>query len=214
MRTKLFATAAIVIALAFQARSQGYLVPNGVITNYSGAALQGEISVLYNPTNLYYTGFALHPSGLTQPTFYTNTFSYDYILDVGVRVFLVSPNDPITQQAIQSGSYTELMYPNSYVFNHNAPFYVALYTGNQNFYPPNGIYTDPLFGWARLVNNQGVIQLLEGALVYKAEGIYTGTLNIIPEPSSFALGVLGVVLLTLRRMTIARNLPDRNKSAI
>jgi len=181
------------------ALGQGYIVPNGVITNYSGAALQGEISVMYNPANPRYTGFALRPSSLTQPTLYTNTFSYTYILDVGVRVFLVSSNQPITEQAIQAGSYTELMYPGSYVFDNNSAFYLGLYTGNQTFAPPDGVYTDPLFGWALLVNNRGVIEMLDSALVYKAGGIYAGTFNFVPEPSSLALGVLAVVLLGLQR---------------
>lgn len=121
---------AIVVAFAIQGWAQGYLVEDGVIMNYSGAALEDELSVMRDPTNLYYTGFALHPSGKTQPTFYTNTFSYDYILDVGVRVFLTPTNAPVSLQPIMAGDYTELTYPNSYVFDEGSPFYVGLYTGN------------------------------------------------------------------------------------
>lgn len=90
------------------------------------------------------------------------------------------------------------MSPNSYVFNSGIPFYLGVYTGET--FPQNGIYSDPLFGWARLVNNQGVIEMLDSALVYKAEGIYAGTTTIIPEPSGIALTVLGMLALSFRRL--------------
>lgn len=178
---------------------QGYFVPNGVVTN----VYPGEISVMHDPINLRYTGFELRPVNTTQPTVYTNTFLFNPVIDVSVRVFLVSVGDPITEQAIQSGSYTELMFQN-YVFDHASPFYVGLYTGNQNFYPPDGIYSDPLFGWARLVNNQGVIELLDSALAYRAQGILVGTQRIIPEPSTFSLG---------RTRRLAARIASRTKPA-
>ena len=162
-----------------QLHAQGHIVPNGVITNYFDGG-PGEISVIHDPTNSYYTGFALHPAGITQPSFYTNTFSYDGVVDVAVRVFLVSPNDPISLQPILANGYTELMYPNTYVFNSGSPFYVGLYTGNDRFHPTDEIYEDPLFGWAKLVNNQGVIQLLDSAMEYQGGGIFAGTQTIIP----------------------------------
>lgn len=189
-----------VFGAVLQLHSQGYIVPNGIVSNYGGLFFPGEIDVLHDPANptsgSSYTGFIFRPQG-------PNTFRFDPVLDVGVRVFLVSLNDSISLQPILAHSYTEPLNPNSYVFNSGSPFYVGLFTGNQNFAPPDGIYTDPLFGWAKLVNNQGVIQLLDSALVYKAEGIYTGTFNIIPEPSSFALGILGAVLFGMCRRSSA-----------
>ena len=112
---------------------------------------------------------------------------------------MVSLNNPISQQAIVTSSYPELTFPNNYVFNEGSPFYVGLYTGET--LPQNGIYDDPLFGWARLVNNQGVIQMLDSALEYKGGGIYAGTQNIIPvpEPSELELAALGVLLFGFRR---------------
>ena len=62
----------------------------------------------------------------------------------------------------------------------------------------NGIYEDPLFGWAQLVNNNGVIELLDGALEYKGSGIYAGTQTIIPEPSLLGLLAFGALLLGWR----------------
>jgi hypothetical protein len=188
----------------FQLHSQGYIVPNGVIvyTGYTGPGT--EIDVLYNPTDVPpttgdYTGFFLIPQS-------PNTFSYDVIVNVGVRVFLVSSLDPITQSTVLSGNYTELTYPNSYVFDDGVPFYVGLYTGNVQSAPPDGIYDDPLFGWAELENVGGAIQLLDSALEYKGGGIYAGTQNIIqiPEPGILALVALGGLFFGLRRCWMAK----------
>lgn len=137
---------------------------------------------------------------MTPPTVYTNTFAFSPIVDVRVRVFLVASNQPISLSPILLGAYTELGNAPSYVFDSGVPFYVGLYTGNQNFYPPDGIYSDPLFGWARLVNNQGVIQLLDNALSHKSGGIYAGTQNLIPvpEPDIISLIALSGLLLCFR----------------
>ena len=183
-----------------QLHSQGYIVPNGV---YSGSVGFGayEIDVIQNPANSDFTGFFLRPQGKTEPTLYTNTFSFFTYLDEGVRVFLVSSNQPMSLSPILAQSYPELSFPNTYVFRSGTPFYLGLYTGYLPSGPNNGIYSDPLFGWAKLVNNQGVIQLLDSALVFGGGGIYVGTQNIIPvpEPSAIFLTALGALLLGIRR---------------
>jgi hypothetical protein len=128
-----------------------------------------------------------------------NTFTFSPVFDISVRVFFVSVNDPVSLQPILSQSYTELLFANNYVFANGVPFYVGLYTGTQ--YATDGIYPDPLFGWAELENVNGTIELLDSALEYQGGGIYAGTENIIPvpEPSEFALGTLGALLLGFRR---------------
>jgi hypothetical protein len=191
------------IIAALQLQAQGYIVPNGV--TYAGIFLGPGygINVVHNPTNFESTGFDLMPLGKTQPTIYTNTFQFDAIVDVSVRVFMVASNTQISVQPILSQSWTELVLnQNGYVFSNGVSFYLALYTGNQNNYPPNGIYTDPLFGWVQLVNNRGVIEMLGGAIEYGGAGIYAGTQNIIqavPEPGTLALTALGGLLLGCRR---------------
>ncbi len=191
----------LIMACAFglipRVYSQGYIVPNGVTYAGGGTFLGAEIHVLQNPTNGDYTGFNLAPRTMTQPTAFTNTFAFMPFLDEGVRTFLVSSNDPISLQPILDQKYTELTYPKTYVFNNGSPFYLGLYTG---YAPVNGVYRDPLYGWVELVNNQGVIEMLDGALAYRADGIYAGTENIIqvPEPSLSALLLLGGVLIGLR----------------
>ena len=206
MKTNLkhLAILSCLFGVAFQIYAQGYIVPNGVTTNYIPDS--GEISVIHDPTNSYYTGFFLNPIGKTQPTTYTNTFAFGVVLDVGVRAFLVQSNDAISLQPILSQNWTELGNAPSYVFANGVPFYVGLYTGNNPFDSHGnytGIYQSPVFGWAQLVNNRGVIQLLDYAVEYGGLGIYAGTQNIIqpaPEPSSLALMAVGAAwLASLRR---------------
>ena len=194
MKMKLYVLASLFFGITSQLYSQGYVVPDGV--TYASYGSGYEIHVLQNPTNGNYTGFGLPGQGMTPPSnVYTNTFMFYPLADEGVRAFLVSFNDPISLQAIQTAGYSEMTYPNTYIFEEGAPFYVGLYTGEGVL--PGGIYPNPLFGWAQLVNNGGVIQLLDSALVYGADGIYTGTQNFfsVPEPSTLSfvgLGLLGL----------------------
>jgi hypothetical protein len=199
-----FTLTAALLGAAFRLSAQGYILPNGVI--YIGAVGLGygyEIDVRHNPNSTAdgsYTGFLLEPVGYTPPDNpVLNTFRFDPIVDIGVRVFLVSPNDPVSFQQIQANAYTELTFPNSYIFHDGTPVYVGLYTGNQPYALPNGIYTDPLFGWAELENVGGVIQLIDGAIEYQGGGIYAGTQNIVPvpEPSSMSLFSICVMYLCI-----------------
>lgn len=189
----LLARSCFFMGAIFQLHSQGYIIANGVVTDF----VSGEVSVLHNPANPSnggYTGFSLNPVN-------ANTFQFNPVVDIGVRVFFVSLNDPITANTVLSGNYAELTYPNSYIFYNGSPFYVGLYTGNMTYAPPNGIYTDPLFGWAELENVNGTIDLLGGGLEYGGEGIYAGTQNIIqavPEPNSFCLFGLSGLFLSWR----------------
>jgi len=201
---KSFVTTVFAFASVIGMQAQGYIVPNGIYPNASGGLPGYEIDILQNPTNGDYTAFTLIPVGRTPPTLlYTNTFSFSYLLDEGVRVFLVAQNQPISEQAIRSGSYTELMYTGSQVFNHGVQFYLGLYTG---YFPwtgsgeYTGIYQNPMFGWVRLVNIGGTIQMLDSALAYGASGILAGTQTIIPEPSGIALTVLGMLALSFYRL--------------
>lgn len=194
----------LILSAAFQLYPQGYIVPNGV--TYAGLSLNGigyGINVTYDPTNGYTTGFSLDPLGETQPTLYTNTYRFDPIVNVGVRAFLTLYDQAITTNTLLSGSLTELLYsPNSgYVFNNGVPFYLALYTGDDQNAPPDGVYDNPLFGWVELENNRGVIEMLGGALEFQGDGIYAGTDNIIPapEPGELALAALGGLCFAWRR---------------
>ncbi len=202
---KILPTILLAFGTWFGANAQGYIVPNGVMDGGYDSNFGYSILVNDNPTGKLsifdqYTLFWLNPIGKTPPTLYTNTFSIGERTDIGVRVFLVPANAAFTFDSIQSGSFTELVNP-SYVFQSGIPFYLGLYTGIQFAppYPPNPPYTylEPVFGWAKLVNNQGVIQLLDSGLAYQAAGIYAGTQTLIPvpEPTGISMAALGLILI-------------------
>jgi hypothetical protein len=174
--------------------AQGYIVPNGVTYAGYSPSLGAEIHVLQNPTNGNFTGFALPPQG-------GNTFLFNPIVDEGVRTFLVSLNDPVSLPAIAANTYTELLFPNTYFFANGSTFYLGFYTGPRWTFPQTNplTYDDPLFGWGRFRNNGGVIQMLDSALTYGAQGIYAGTQNFVaPEPSAASLCLLGALVGLLR----------------
>lgn len=182
------------LAFSIQVHSQGYIVPNGV-TEYSFGGWPA-FRVLQNP-NSDYTAFYFIPQG-------GNNFVFNSFVDEGVRVFLVNANDPVSSQAIQANSYPELIQSGIYAIPNGADFYVGLYTGYNPWVIVNGspvytgIYTDPMFGWAELFNNNGTLQLVDGALAYGSQGIYAGTTTIIPEPGTLSVFGLGALLLGLR----------------
>jgi hypothetical protein len=203
MKTKWWQVVFLLIAAVTGARSQGILVPNGV--TFAGSAFGPAsygIKVAHNPTGSETTGFGLAPIGITGPSSFTNTFGFDPLVDVGVRVFITSFGQAITADTLLSGGMTELTPGTNFLLNNRAPVYLALYTGNENFNPPNGVYSDPLFGWAFVEEFQGVVSLISGAIEYGGAGIDAGTQTIIeptPEPGTLALAGMGGLLLGWRR---------------
>jgi hypothetical protein len=181
-----------IFSVILQLHSQAYLVTNGITQN----SINKQINVANNPAYPIgsggpFTCFSLMPVNST-------TFQFGTCLDTGVRVFLVSPNDTISLQPILMNSYPELTSPHTYTFADASFFYLGLYTGGS--LPQNGIYNDPLFGWAKLANIGGAIQLFDSALEYGGQGIIVGTQNIIvPEPNTIALLSIGGLLLGWRR---------------
>ena len=193
---KIFVLGGLTLGIIVQGHAQGFIVQDGV-TLIPGTTtdLGSQIRVIQDPTRSHFpdftdfTGFYLTPQG-------GNVFLFNPLLDEGVRTFFVSLNDPISLQPIMANNYAELTNPNSYVFGNNIPFYLGFYTGYQ---PSNGIYRDPLFGWGKFVNNNGVISMQGSALEYGGGGIYAGTQTIIPEPSTIDLAALGTLLLGVWR---------------
>jgi hypothetical protein len=203
-RIVVLALVSSLMGLNFAVQAQGYIVPNGVVDTL----FPGEIDLNW-PQESQINGFSLTPVGQQGPTLYDNVFAFSEPATIGVRVFLVSQNDPVTMQTLTSQTYTELLYPQNCVFQGGVPFYVGLYSGaGVEFTPghppsPPFIYVDPVFGWAELENASGTIRLLNGALEYGGGGIYAGTENIIiPEPSALALAGLAALLFALRRSPV------------
>jgi hypothetical protein len=129
MKTKLLVLITLLLGAIGNLHAQGYIVTNGV--TYAGIFQGGGgygINVVHNPTNGDSTGFSLDPLGKTPSNSqYTNTYRFDPIVDVGVRVFMVSSNTAISLQPILSQSWTELVAnQNGYVFANGVPFYLAI----------------------------------------------------------------------------------------
>ena len=188
----------VALAATAPTYSQGYIVPNGV--TYSTGGLSAVIHVMQSPTNGDYTGFILRPQIKTPGSPYYTIFSFDPASPgEGVRTFFASQNDPISLEPIQAGAYPELVLGNYYGFDPGVPFYLGFYTGHTNGAPP-GSYSNPVFGWGEFVNNQGVIQMLDAALVEEGGGIYVGTQTIIPipEPGVLSLSGFGALILGWR----------------
>jgi len=188
----------VALAAAIPAHPQGYILPNGV--TYSSAGLSAVIHVQQSSTNSDYTGFILRPQFKTPGSPYYTIFSFDPgAPDEGVRTFFVSQNNPMSLEPIRAGSYGELVFGSYYEFDPDVPFYLGFYTGHTNG-APAGDYTNPVFGWGEFVNNQGVIQMLDAALVVEAGGIYVGTQTIIPipEPGVISLSAFGAIILGWR----------------
>jgi hypothetical protein len=182
------------VATAAYADSPGYIVPNGI--TYSLAGSMAVIDVLQNPTNGDFARFQLKPEFKVIGDMYDTIFSFRPVIGESVRTFLASPNDPISLRSIEAGSYSELSVGSYYGFDLDVPFYLGVYTGYTNGVP-TGLYNSPVFGWAEFVNHQGVIQLLDSALVMDGGGIYVGTQTIIPVPESGVFGLLILGVFTL-----------------
>ena len=198
MKIKNVAIVICILGSHVQLHSQGTIVPNGVTI-----APGNVINVIQNPTAGDYTGFILNPQG-------GSSFLFSPFLDEGVRTFFVASNDPLSLQPILANNYPELT-PTTYSFANGSPFYLGFYTGSS--FPVNGVYSNPLFGWARLVNINGTIQLLDSALEYGGGGIYVGTQSIIPvpEPSTLTFAAIGAFALAwhvrVRRREQGKNCP-------
>jgi hypothetical protein len=180
----------VLLAAAHQGNSQGYILPGGISPIVATPPLGLMLTV--QSTNGDYTCFIFIPEGDPGPP---NVFTFAGCNE-DVRAFLVSSNDPISLEPILETKYTELWYGLYQVFEPGVPFYIGFYTGlSPGFVNTNGIfiytgiYTDPAFGWAELVNNQGEIQMLDSALEYGGAGIYAGTQTIIQVPESPFLNI-------------------------
>jgi hypothetical protein len=188
-----------IFASILQARSEGYIVPNGIsFDDHAGAFT--TVTIVRNPVNADSSHLSLRPGFKVFPGIYYTLFSLFGFVDDSVRSFLVSANDPISLPAIQANSYTELTSGNYYFFDVNVPFYLGFYAGDTNGTPGyRGTYSNPAFGWGEFVNNNGVIEMLDSALEMEGGGIYAGTQQIIPVPEPAAFGLFGLGALLIGR---------------
>lgn len=156
----------------------GYIVPRGITAFERGRVPSPvEVHVIQDPTSGDYTCFSFEPQG-------RGTFEFNRCLDEGVRAFLVPGNAPISLQAILENKYTELKQRE--VFQAEVPFYLGFYTGRERIIEgmPGGssIYTYPVFGWGKFVNQDDALHMVDSGLEYGGAGIYAGTQTLIGEP--------------------------------
>jgi hypothetical protein len=62
-----------------------------------------------------------------------------------------------------------------------------------------------IFGWVRIRNIGGNLSVLSSAATDASGGIYSGTLQAIPEPSSLAILILACPLITMRKKRTTRD---------
>jgi hypothetical protein len=189
---KILFIAFLILGTAVKQYAQGYIVQNGVVA-FPPVGTAYMFDVIQDPTIPDYTGFEFYGLGY-QPN---NVFTLDVVVDEGVRLFSVSQNSLISAQTISSGIYTEWTPTSAYTLENHIPFMLGLYTGRGG----PVVYTDPVYGWVTLVNNNGAIQMLDSGIAYGSAGIYAGTLNFVnvPEPGTISLVALGLPLLWIFR---------------
>ena len=79
-------------------------------------------------------------------------------------------------------------------------FYLGVNTGNG--FIDFGVPDRSIYGWAHLNNSPDGLELLGSAIAYDSPGIYVGTTQAIPEPSSLSLILLGIPLFPVWRINM------------
>jgi hypothetical protein len=120
----------------------------------------------------------------------------DINLDEGSDWYLATLNEEFSAASIADGRHPVLLQvATPYVMNEvevgSGEFYLGVNTSQ-------GEARD-VYGWARLRNDGGSLVLLDSAMAYGGSGIYIGTTQQVPEPSSALLLVVGFAGLLYRR---------------
>ena len=180
---------------------QGFLVADGItVTGKTYEGLGAFVKVIQNPSNGDYTGFHIQRITFTSLCFL-------WLADEGVRTFRVSDGDSIDLQSLRSNNYAELSFGSPHSFTSGSTFMLGFYTGYGPFDSTGytGIYTSPVFGWARFMNFGGDVRYLEGALESGGAGIIAGTQTIIPVPEPSTLALLAAASALLLSISGERN---------
>ena len=88
-------------------------------------------------------------------------------------------------------------------------FYLGVNTGNG--FIDFGVPDRSIYGWAHLNNSPEGLEFLGSAIAYDSPGIYVGTTQAIPEPSSLSLILFGIPLFPVLRKqmrTIGSRVPS------
>jgi hypothetical protein len=121
-------------------------------------------------------------------------------LDEGSELFLVKPGDLLSNHTAGT------LLPSLFAFdapsvNVGHDFYLGVGTRSYSDpgYPSVGNHSWTSFGWSHLqLNQQGRLDILGSAMAFQESGIVVGTLQAVPEPSTWTMACMGVAWLAGR----------------
>ncbi len=111
--------------------------------------------------------------------------------DEGSDWYVVEPGDVFGPVTIARNDFPSII--GVPVFAGTEEFYLGVSTGTIDCSNPS---CRDVFGWVRLRNVFGQLEMVENAVAYNSLGIIVGTTNLVPEPSSIALGWMALAGLT------------------
>lgn len=116
--------------------------------------------------------------------------------DEGARLYVVKAGDVFTNASSASAAAVGRVTP----LNVGTDFYLAAKT--RSYTDPGFSYDDSFyssFGWAHFkVDASGLPQLIDSAMAFREGGIIVGTLQAVPEPSTWAMMGVGLLALAWR----------------
>ena len=108
--------------------------------------------------------------------------------------YVVDPGDPFGFSTLASGRFTPIFTvdnPRPPVFVGSNEFYLGVSTTSTNgegitepYCSPNDFLCRNVFGWVRLRNVFGQLEMVENAVAYGSLGIIVGTTDLVPEPQA------------------------------
>ena len=114
--------------------------------------------------------------------------------------YVVNEGDPFGFDSIASDQFEPIFTvdnPRGPVFVGTDQFYLGVSTSGQGL--PVPFPTRNVFGWVQLQNVAGQLVVIDNAVAYDSLGIFVGTYDVIPEPSTLGLVWIAIAVLQLKR---------------
>lgn len=116
--------------------------------------------------------------------------------------YVVHPGDPFGFETLAAGQFTPIFTVDNArppVFVGSDEFYLGVSTTSTDgtgitepFCDQDDILCRNVFGWARLRNVGGELEMVENVVAYGSLGIVVGTAELVPEPSTCRLGAVAL----------------------